>query len=105
MTASTFILDARTATAHFPGIGRYVRNLATAIPPQLHAEELLVILWNPADPTACDPSPLAAPQVTTVRAPVSPFSLAQQITIPRLLKKLARPNPQSPIPSPQSLPL
>lgn len=25
---SHFILDARTATAHFPGIGRYVRNLA-----------------------------------------------------------------------------
>ncbi|MEZ4637578.1 MAG: glycosyltransferase family 1 protein [Caldilineaceae bacterium] len=44
---------------------------------------------------------MAAPQVTAVRAPVSPFSLAQQITLPRLLKTLARPNPQSPIPSPQ----
>ena len=26
-----FVLDARTATPHYPGIGRYVRSLATAL--------------------------------------------------------------------------
>ncbi|MBI1299383.1 glycosyltransferase [bacterium] len=97
-----YILDARTATAHFPGIGRYVRNLATAMAPQLTAGEQLAILWNQADTTAWDPTPLTNTQVTAVPARVSPFSIAQQITIPRLLKQLTRPNPQSPVPSPQS---
>ena len=93
-----YILDARTATAHFPGIGRYVRNLAGALPSQLADNERLVILCNPSDPTAWNPSALASPQVEIVPAPVSSFSLRQQWTIPRLLRQLA----QSPIPNPHS---
>lgn len=104
-----YILDARTATAHFPGIGRYVRNVAQALPSQLTDREGLVILWNPSDPTAWNPSDLASPQVEIVPAPVSSFSLRQQWVIPRLLKQVVGGrwqvtggNPQSPIPSPQS---
>jgi len=81
-----YILDARTATAHFPGIGRYVRNLAQALPPLLADDERLVVLWNPSDPTAWNPSTLASPQVGIVAAPVSSFGLRQQWTIPRLLR-------------------
>jgi glycosyltransferase involved in cell wall biosynthesis len=85
---SHYVLDARTATAHFPGIGRYVRNLATAIIPLLSADEQLTILWNPVDPSTWNPSPLATPQVNTLPAPVSPFSPSQQWTIPRLLRQI-----------------
>jgi glycosyltransferase involved in cell wall biosynthesis len=87
---SHYVLDARTATAHFPGIGRYVRNLATAMVPLLSADEELTILWNPTDPTAWNPSPLASPQVNAFPAPVSPFSPSQQWTIPRLLRQIVR---------------
>lgn len=83
-----YILDARTATAHFPGIGRYVRNLAPALAAHLTGEERLSVLWNPADPTAWDPSPLATAGVTPIPAPVSPFALRQQWTLPRLLRGL-----------------
>jgi glycosyltransferase involved in cell wall biosynthesis len=85
---SHYVLDARTATAHFPGIGRYVRNLATAMVPLLSADEELTIFWNPTDPSAWNPSPLASPQVTTVPTPVSPFSPSQQWIIPRLLRQI-----------------
>ncbi len=90
-----YFLDARTATAHFPGIGRYVRNLATAMAPLLGADERLSILWNPADATAWDPAPLTNQQVSAVPAPVSPFSLQQQWTIPRRLKQAASRSPRS----------
>jgi glycosyltransferase involved in cell wall biosynthesis len=85
---SHYILDARTATAHFPGIGRYVRNLATAMVPHLSADEELTILWNSADPNAWNPTSLGSPQVNAIRAPVTPFSPSQQWTIPRLLRQI-----------------
>jgi glycosyltransferase involved in cell wall biosynthesis len=85
---SHYVLDARTATAHFPGIGRYVRNLVTAMVPLLSTDEELTMLWNPADPTAWDPSPLTTPQVNTIPTPISPFSPSQQWTIPRLLRQI-----------------
>ncbi len=85
-----FILDARTATAHFPGIGRTVRNLAPALAAQLAPDEALILLWNSRDPSAWNPTPLAGPQVTPIPAPVSPFALGQQWTLPRLLRQAAR---------------
>ena len=105
MKKRRYILDARTATAHFPGIGRYVRNLAQALPPLLADDERLIVLWNPSDLTAWNPSSLASPQVEIVPVPVSSFSLSQQSVIPRLLRQIAQspiPNPQSRIPNPQS---
>ncbi len=85
-----YILDARTATNHFPGIGRYVRNLAPALAAQLTPEERLSILWNPADLTAWNPSDLTGAQIDAVPAPISPFSLRQQWTLPGLLRQVAR---------------
>ncbi len=78
-------LDARTATPHFPGIGRYVRNLAAAMAPLLADDERLTLLWDPSTPGAWDPTPLADGRVGVVSAPVSPFGLAQQVRIPKLL--------------------
>ena len=80
---SHYILDARTATVHFPGIGRYVRNLTAALIPQLTADERLSLLWNPASAPPAQPGA----QVELIPTPVSPFSLDQQWRIPLLLRR------------------
>jgi len=86
---STFVLDARTATPHFPGIGRYVANLAPAIAAQLEPDETLVILYPPA--SAGHFGACVGPQVRLVECAVSPFALRQQWQIPRLLRHLPPP--------------
>ena len=78
-----YVLDARTATPHFPGIGRYVTNLARALIPQLAPDEHLTVFFNPAHPLELTSS--AAVQGLLVN--VSPFSLRQQWVIPRLLRQ------------------
>jgi glycosyltransferase involved in cell wall biosynthesis len=78
-----YVLDARTATPHFPGIGRYVTNLARALIPQLAPDEQLTVFFDPAHP-------LDLPSGEAVRSlpvDVSPFSLRQQWVIPRLLRQ------------------
>lgn len=83
-TGPHFVLDARTATPHFPGIGRYVTNLARALIPLLTPEERLTVLYDPAHPPAL---PLTD-QVQLAPVPVTPFTLAQQGALPRLLRSL-----------------
>ena len=79
-----FVLDARTATPHFPGIGRYAGNLARAMTPLLAPDERLTILHDPAHRL-----PLAASAaVEMLPVATSPFSLAQQWELPRLLRHL-----------------
>ncbi|MXX26445.1 MAG: glycosyltransferase family 4 protein [Caldilineaceae bacterium SB0668_bin_21] len=92
---SRYILDARTAMPHFPGIGRYVSNLASALAPQLTAGEELSLLESPA---AAEPAqaPAAVSQMDgefqrpdkTIIAPATPFDIRQQWRIPNLLKRL-----------------
>jgi glycosyltransferase involved in cell wall biosynthesis len=77
-----FVLDARTATPHFPGIGRYVTNLARALVPLLAPGERLTVICDPAYPIALPPSDT----VRTISLSVSSFSLRQQWIIPRLLR-------------------
>jgi len=79
-----YVLDARTATPHFPGIGRYVTNLAAALAPLLASDERLTILHHPDHPPALPHSPA----VTLAPVTISPFALAQQWQIPRLLHRL-----------------
>ncbi len=81
-----YILDARTATDHFPGIGRYVSNLARAMVGELQPGEKLVLLVDGARPSAW-PLPSVGERVEHVVTAVSPFSLAQQWHIPRLLRQ------------------
>ncbi len=88
MSAVTFVLDARTATAHFPGIGRYVVNLARAMAPLLEGDERLILLRDPDRPSPWDLSGLAGERVKVVDVSCSPFSLRQQWAIPRLLRRL-----------------
>ncbi len=77
----TFVLDARTATPHFPGIGRYVRQLAIAMADQLAEDERLYLLRGRGTATF-------APHLPQVKVAVSPFSLAQQWRLPRHLRRL-----------------
>jgi glycosyltransferase involved in cell wall biosynthesis len=77
-----FVLDARTASPHFPGIGRYVVNLAHALTPLLRPDERLSVLEDPAHRIALDP------HVERVPVSDSPFGAAQQTSVPRLIKSL-----------------
>ncbi len=43
------VLDARTATDHFPGIGRYMANLVQALVAPLRKQ--LLLLRDPASPS------------------------------------------------------
>jgi alpha-1,3-rhamnosyl/mannosyltransferase len=80
-----FVLDARTATPHFPGIGRYVTNLARAMEPLLAPDEHLTILHDPDQRLALT----ASTAVRLLPVGASPFSLAQQWALPRLLRHLS----------------
>ncbi len=70
-----YVLDARTATAHFPGIGRYVSSLAAALAPLLNPTERLALLVDPQHPLQID-------GVAAVPVPGSPFSASQQWRVP-----------------------
>jgi alpha-1,3-rhamnosyl/mannosyltransferase len=82
------VLDARTATDHFPGIGRYVFNLARALVQVLSESQRLFLLRDPTQPSRWDFATLAETQVQVVDVPISPFALRQQWAIPRLLRHL-----------------
>jgi glycosyltransferase involved in cell wall biosynthesis len=77
------VLDARTANDHFPGIGRYVVNLARAL--KSIAPDLDLTLL-------CDPNArslrLTLPNLPVTHLPVSPFSIQQQWRVPRQLRAL-----------------
>ena len=76
------IIDARTATSHFPGIGRYVSNLLKAMA-DLQNEMTLHIIRSPA--------PIAYPVSSSIQETVSNasvFSLRQQWAIPKIVGKV-----------------
>ena len=84
---SRYALDARTATDHFPGIGRYVSNLAQAMAVRLGRDERLLILIDPRQPSRWRLPEKPRSQVEHVTVHASPFSLRQQWLVPRLLKR------------------
>lgn len=74
----SLVLDARTATPHFPGIGRYVTNLAHALQPLVSDLQLLT---QPQTPTQ------ALPNAPHIVCSASPFSLTQQWRVPTALRR------------------
>jgi glycosyltransferase involved in cell wall biosynthesis len=84
---TAYVLDARTATAHFPGIGRYVVSLARAMASLLEGDERLVLLLDPGRPSFWDLRRLGGQRLRVVDVPLSPFSLRQQWAVPRLLRR------------------
>ncbi len=87
-TVMRYVLDARTITPHFPGIGRYVFNLAQSMRPWLRPDETLFLLSDPSQQSHWNLTALACEQVQLVEVNCSPFSLRQQWIIPRLLRQL-----------------
>lgn len=85
---TTYVLDARTATEHFPGIGRYVVNLAREMASALRRDEQLFLLCHPSSSSHFSLEEVARGTTQLLRVPSSCFSLQQQWTIPRILRGL-----------------
>ncbi len=84
----SYLLDARAAATHFPGIGRYVSNLTRELAARLEPDEAL---WLLVDSRRQAGWPLPEPvdgRVRWIDAPFSLFSPTQQWQIPRLLNRL-----------------
>ena len=79
-----YVIDARTATPHYPGIGRYISNLIPAVAGSLADHERLSVLC-PSEDSLAVPN---ARDVTRLDAERSPFSLAQQWDLPRRLRAM-----------------
>ena len=84
----TIVIDVRTATDHFPGIGRYAANLTRAMAPLLKGRENLAIMQGPNGSMRWDLTNIVDHETNIAKVPISPFSLRQQWTIPRQLRCL-----------------
>lgn len=82
-------LDARYICDHFPGIGRYVANLAQALAALDHGHRL-TLLYNPALPNTRHTLDALRhlPHVDLITTTARPFTLAEQIQIPCLARAL-----------------
>jgi alpha-1,3-rhamnosyl/mannosyltransferase len=78
-----YVLDLRTATEHFPGIGRYGINLARRLPEFLEESERLVIIRDPVR-SSYQYRPGSKERIVDILS--TPFSLSQQWLIPQALK-------------------
>ncbi len=87
MAGLSYVLDARAANDHFPGIGRYVSNLARAMVVQLNHGEQLHLIHDPSQAGRWQ-LPAAGRSVSLWPIAVSPFAAGQQWAIPRLLRRL-----------------
>jgi alpha-1,3-rhamnosyl/mannosyltransferase len=90
---ATYFVDARSATPHFPGIGRYVTNLAAALAQEISGDEMLRVLIPPQaeqlqhEGKAWSDSLPQREQVQTLTSTASIFRLAQQWHVPRLIRR------------------
>jgi glycosyltransferase involved in cell wall biosynthesis len=76
------VLDARTATDHFPGIGRYVVNLSRAL--MRIAPDLSLTLRHNSTAKA---TRLTLPDLPGLACTTSPFSIQQQWIVPAMLRQ------------------
>lgn len=84
--SESYVIDARATTAHFPGIGRYVRSLLPALASQLLPQERIIFLCS-ADQR--ERLALAEDEKLAWRcAHSSPFGFRQQFEIPRILQRM-----------------
>lgn len=93
-----FCFDARTADPHFPGIGRYTRNLARALAAGLGAEESLLVLRRSGGNDGLAAPHHRSPSVRYLESAASPFSLRQHWQVPSALKHCDASTYHSPYP-------
>src|SRR5262245_2615551 len=79
------IIDARQVADHFPGIARYSFNLIRALA-QLGSEHELIALTCPGLPNTRYPLDELGVQIVSTR--IRPFSVAEQLALPQLLRAL-----------------
>ncbi len=77
------VLDARTVTDHFPGIGRYVVSLAGALK-RVALDPDIALLHDPS----ATATRLTLPDLPHAACAVSPFSLRQQWVVPGQLRRM-----------------
>jgi alpha-1,3-rhamnosyl/mannosyltransferase len=73
-----YALDIRTATDHFPGIGRYVSGLLDAMIPILEENERLMLVTSTESRAAGAAAVSVSDRVGEIHVEASPFSLRQQ---------------------------
>jgi alpha-1,3-rhamnosyl/mannosyltransferase len=79
MSRASIVLDARTASAHFPGIGRYTTGLARALADRPDAAQVALLHGPSPDPRL----PLST--LPGIACGASPFDLRQQWQVRRAL--------------------
>jgi glycosyltransferase involved in cell wall biosynthesis len=77
------VIDARTVTDHFPGIGRYVANLTRALKAVAPDLDLALLRGKTAHLRG-----LPLPELPGADSAASPFSVWQQLLVPRQLRDL-----------------
>ncbi len=81
------VLDGRPIQDHFPGIGRYVYELARALPPVVPPWRI-TLLYQPGAKNNLFPLKELSGDIHLQQVNASPFSLRQQLVLPRLLHHL-----------------
>ena len=84
----TYVLDTRTANDRFPGIGRYVLNLARELGQVLDEGESLILLRDKTSLSSSVDQILTNARVRKFAVSSSPFSIQQQWSLPRSLQRL-----------------
>lgn len=83
-----FCLDTRTATEHFPGIGRYASNLAWAMADKMRTGEKMTLIQD-ANKTNGLPLPISqSGRVNVLDVSMSCFGLRQQYALAKHLRRL-----------------
>lgn len=82
-------IDARYVADHFPGIGRYVYNLISALA-ELDQSHRLIVIHNPALLNSRYDMPTLArlPNAELIAVSAPPFSLAEHVRLPVLLRQI-----------------
>jgi alpha-1,3-rhamnosyl/mannosyltransferase len=80
-------LDLRTATDHFPGIGRYAASLAQAMAALLNEGHQMLLMCQPEQSILPKLAEWTGERVMVVEVPSSPFALSQQWTVPSVLRR------------------
>ncbi len=80
-------IDARYVTDHFPGIGRYMMNLITALG-KLEHDHTLIVFYNPDLPNTRYPLDIlqSYPSIRLLSISAKPFSPAEHIQLPHLAR-------------------
>jgi len=88
-TAMRAVLDIRTISDHFPGIGRYTYQLARALAHRTNRGEL-ILLANRGSGTRFDLAALdTEPGARILYSTATPFSAGEQLRLPLTLRKIS----------------